>query len=487
MSKTLLNTLIKSLIYTLALSSGNSFAADDKPQPNVIIIFADDMGYGDMSNNGHPTLKTPNLDQMAMEGQKWTNFYVAAPVCSPSRAGLMLGKYPVRAGLASSTPFRQVFREDSLGGMPDSELTIPEALKQQGYSTAMIGKWHIGHLPEYLPNHHGFDSWFGIPYSNDMDQDFEKIQQANGPQWSPKTWNKGVQWTNPKSEYFRVPLMQGVEIVEYAPNQHELTKIYTEKAQTFIKQNSKKPFFLYLAHAMPHVPLFASKEFEGKSTQGLYGDVMEELDWSVGQVLQTLKDQGIADNTLVIFSSDNGPWTWFETLGGSPGLLRGGKSDVFEGGMRVPGIFWWPGHVKPDIRHDIGSTIDLLPTLVDLAGGKVPMDTDGFSLKETLLQGQPAKRDEYFYYRGARVFAVRKGQYKAHFIFKEGYGGSPGDVLEKPLLFDLNADPSEKYDIAETHPEIVAQLTTLRNKHIASVIPVENQLDKCKKGSRLCQ
>ena len=215
--------------------------------------------------------------------------------------------------------------------------------------------------------------------------------------------------------------------------------------------------------------------------------MIEELDWSVGEILQTLKDEGIDENTLVIFSSDNGPWTWFETLGGSAGLLRGGKSDVFEGGMRVPGIFWWPGHIKSGIRHDIGSTIDLLPTLVDLAGGEIPADTDGYSVKSTLLNGEDSARDVYFYYRGAKVFAVREGRYKAHFILKEGYGGNPGEVLASPLLFDLNADPSEKYDIAQSHPEVIARLTKLREDHAASIKPVENQLDKCQKGSRLCK
>ena len=481
------SVLLTALLATFPVLANPQDSRTEAKKPNVIIIFADDMGYGDMSNNGHPTLKTPNLDQMAMEGQKWTNFYVAAPVCSPSRAGLMIGRYPVRAGLASSTPMRSVFREDSTGGMPDSALTIPEALKAQGYNTAMIGKWHLGHLPQYLPIHHGFDSWFGIPYSNDMNQDYEKIQAINGPEWSFKTWNKGKQWTSPKPEYFQVPLMEGEKVLEYGPDQHQLTKTYTQKATEYIRSQKDKPFFLYLAHAMPHVPLFASEEFEGRSTQGLYGDVIEELDWSVGQIMQTLKDQGIAENTLVIFTSDNGPWTWFETLGGSPGLLRGGKSDVFEGGMRVPGIFWWPGHLKTGLRHDMASTIDLLPTLVDLAGGEIPEDTDGYALTETLLEGKPAVRDTYFYYRGADVFAVRQGRYKAHFIYREGYDGPRGDKLESPLLFDLNADPSEKYNIADKHPEVVEKLAKLRKEHLAGIKPVENQLDKCNKESRLCQ
>lgn len=479
-------TLVLSGLNSLAFSISAMAKNANPDKPNVIIIFADDMGYGDMSNNGHPTLRTPNLDAMAAEGQKWTNFYVAAPVCSPSRAGLMLGKYPLRAGLASSAPFRNVFREDSLGGMPASETTIAEALQQQGYDTAMIGKWHLGHQAEFLPHHHGFDDWFGIPYSNDMNQDQALIQQINGKDWSVKTWNKGKHWSEPKSEYFKVPLMHNDKVLEIAPNQHNITRLYTEKTQDYIRSHKQKPFFLYMAHAMPHVPVFASADFAGSSTQGPYGDAMEELDWSVGQVLQTLRDEGMANNTLVIFSSDNGPWTWFETLGGSAALLRGGKGDTFEGGVRVPGIFWWPQHIKPGLIHDIGSTIDLFPTLLDLAGGQTPDNIDGLVLSNTLLKGQKGPRDDYFYYRGAEVFAVRKGRYKAHFIYNEGYGGPGRKVLDKPMLFDLNADPAEKYDISEQHPDVVSQLAKLREQHIASVLPVENQLEKCQQGTRFC-
>tara|TARA_R110002153_G_scaffold190217_2_gene342979 strand:+ start:26484 stop:27956 length:1473 start_codon:yes stop_codon:yes gene_type:complete len=480
--------ICNAILWFASIYSTNIYAAELEKvtPPNIIIIFADDMGYGDMSNNGHPTLKTPNLDKMAAEGQKWTNFYVAAPVCTPSRAGLMLGKYPVRAGLASSAPYRNVFREDSLGGIPDSELTIAEALKAQGYKTAMVGKWHLGHMPEALPTHHGFDSWFGVPYSNDMNQDWGLIKKLNGDDWSLANWSKGKQWTHPKPEYFKVPLMQDEKVLEYGPNQHELTKRYTDKATAFIKENKQQPFFLYLAHAMPHVPLFASEEFTGRSTQGLYGDVMEELDWSVGQVLQTLREQGIAENTLVVFSSDNGPWLLFETMGGSAGPFRGGKNETLEGGLRVPGFFWWPGHIKPELVHDIGSTIDLLPTLVSLAGGKAPENSDAYDLSDTLLQGKTGIRNEYFYYRGDQIYAVRKGQYKAHFLFKEAYGNPEVIEYQQPILYDLNADPGEKYDIAKDHPEVVTALQKMRAEQIASLKPVVNQLTRCKKGSRFC-
>ena len=489
MINTLKLTLIsQSLLWLVLTYSTSNYAAEIKKvtQPNIIIIFADDMGYGDMSNNGHPTLKTPNLDKMAAEGQKWTNFYVAASVCSPSRAGLMLGKYPIRAGMASSAPYRNVFREDSLGGIPDNELTIAEALKTQGYKTAMVGKWHLGHVPKSLPTHHGFDSWFGVPYSNDMDQDWDLIKKLNGEDWSIAQWSQGKQWSHPKSEYFKVPLMRNETILERGPNQHQLTKVYTEKAISYIKKNKQGPFFLYLAPSMPHVPLFASEEFTGRSTQGLYGDVMEELDWSVGQILQTLRQQGIAENTLVVFSSDNGPWLLFKTMGGSAGMLRGGKNEIFEGGMRVPALFWWPEHIQPSLVHDIGSTIDLLPTLVSLAGGEVLKNSDSYDLSGTLLAEKTGIRDEYFYYRGEQIYAVRKGKYKAHFLFKEAYGNPQVIEYQDPILYDLNADPGEKYDVAQEHPEVVIALQKMRVEQAASVKPIVNQLIRCKKGSRFC-
>ncbi|MBL4631652.1 MAG: sulfatase-like hydrolase/transferase, partial [Paraglaciecola sp.] len=259
-----------------------------------------------------------------------------------------------------------------------------------------------------------------------------------------------------------------------------------EKAVTFIKENKQGPFFLYLAHAMPHVPLFASEEFTGRSTQGMYGDVMEELDWSVGKILRTLREQGIAENTLVVFSSDNGPWLLFKTMGGSAGLLRGGKNETFEGGLRVPALFWWPGHIQPSLVHDIGSTIDLLPTLVSLAGGKSHENSDSYDLSATLLAGKTGIRDEYFYYRGEEIYAVRKGKYKAHFLFKEAYGNPQVIEHQHPILYDLHADPGEKYDVAKEHPEVVIALQKMRTEQIASVKPVVNQLNRCKKGSRFC-
>jgi len=271
-------------------------------RPNIIILFADDLGYGDIGPFGHPTIQTPHLNRMAREGMRLTQFYVAASVCTPSRAGLLTGRLPVRSGMASDE--RRVLFPNSKGGLPDEEITIAEALKKEGYATAAIGKWHLGHLPEHLPTEHGFDRYYGVPYSNDMKTD------ANG--------EKGV------------PLVRNKTIVEYPATQRTLTRRYTEEALSFIEANETQPFFLYLPYTFPHVPLHASEAFRDTSARGLYGDVVEEIDWSVGQILGTLRDRGLAKNTLVVFTSDNGPWLTQDLRGGSAGLLRGGKGSTWE-------------------------------------------------------------------------------------------------------------------------------------------------------------
>ncbi len=459
---------------TLAKSHNVKTTGSDKP--NVIIIFADDMGYGDMSNAGHPTIKTPNLDQMAAEGQKWTNFYSAASICTPSRAGLLTGRLPIRSGMASSQKW--VLFEDSPGGLPQEELTIAEALKEQGYQTAMVGKWHLGHLSHHLPTNHGFDSWFGIPYSNDMDRNEELVTQANNGK--EIKWYEGTHWSQTNSEHWNVPLMEGEAIIERAPDQSQLTKKYTKRAMKFIKENKEKPFFLYLAHNMPHVPLFASPQFKGKSTAGIYGDVIEEIDWSVGEILKTLKEQGIAENTLVIFTSDNGPWKLFKTHGGSSGMLTGQKGNTYEGGMREPTVMWWPGKIKPAIVHEIGSTLDLLPTIVNLAGGDVPNNLDGYDLAPIFNKGQGSQRNEIIYYRGTEIYAIRMGAYKAHFFSKHGFFGEK-IVHATPLLFDLNVDPGEHYNISVDHPEIIEQILAFKTTHEKTIVPVVNQLERTNK------
>ncbi|WP_225865533.1 sulfatase family protein [Dyadobacter aurulentus] len=450
------------LFFNIGLSI-NTVAQKASGKPNIVVIFCDDMGYGDLGAFGHPTIMTPNLDRMAVEGQRWTNFYVAAPVCTPSRAGLMTGRLPVRSGMASEK--RRVLFPDSKGGLPQTEITLARQLKNAGYNTAAVGKWHLGHLPEYTPNAHGFDEYFGIPYSNDMDFVGKDRRES---------------FLNPKSEYFNVPLKRNGETLEQPADQTTITKRYTEEAVKFIKTKRDKPFFLYLAHSMPHVPLFRSKEFENKSLRGIYGDVIEEIDWSVGQVLKSLRESGLAENTLVVFTSDNGPWLTFGAQGGSAGLLTGGKGGTYEGGMREPTIFWWPGKIKPSVRPEIATTLDLFPTLSKLAGAKVPADRvyDGYDISPVILGTGKNPRNEVLYYRDTDVFAIRVGAYKAHFITQPEYGSNEKTVHNPPLLFDLNVDPSEKYNIANANPKVVAELQAALEKHKATVKPVENQLEK---------
>ncbi len=446
------------------VQSSNASVKSKSTPPNFVIIFADDMGYGDVGVFGHPTIKTPNLDRMASEGQKWTNFYVAAPVCTPSRAGLLTGRLPIRSGMCSEK--KRVLFPDSKGGLPENEITIAFALKGAGYTTAAIGKWHLGHLQQFAPNAHGFDSYFGIPYSNDMD----RVDEPDYMEVMKK----------PKIDYFNVPLMRNTEIVEQPADQTTITKRYTEEAVNFINQNKEKPFFLYLAHSMPHVPLFRSKEFENKSLRGIYGDVIEELDWSVGQILSTLKQTGLDKNTLVVFTSDNGPWLIFDEHGGSAGLLRGGKGGTYEGGMREPTIFWWPDKVNPDVVSEMGATLDLLPTFCKLANVTLPVDRiyDGYDISPALIGTGKSPRGVVFYYRDTDVYAVRKGAYKAHFFTQSEYGTDERKLQEPPLLYNLNVDPSEKYNIADEHPEVIAEIRKIMEEHQKTVVPVENQLEK---------
>jgi len=395
-----------------------------KDKPNFVVIFTDDQGYQDIGVFGAPLIKTPNLDKMAAEGRKFTDFYVAASVCSPSRAALLTGCYPPRVGVT-----RVLFPRDNTGLNP-REVTIADVLKRRGYATACIGKWHLGHLPEFLPRQQGFDYYYGIPYSNDM-----RIKRGDksGP-----------------------PLMRNEDIVEHPADQAMLTQRYTAESVKFITENKDRPFFLYLPHTMPHVPLFVSEKFKGKSKRGLYGDVIEEIDWSVGEILKTLKKLGLDEKTLVLFTSDNGPWLGKRKNGGSALPLRDGKFSTYEGGMREPCIVRWPGRVPAGTEcGEVCATIDLLPTFAKLAGGKAPSDRviDGRDIWPLMAgkAGAKSPHEAFYYYKGGKLEAARSGKWKL--------------VLKKtPELYDLDADISEEVNVAGGHPDVVKRMTEMMNK-----------------------
>ena len=447
------------------LSSISLADAADRP-PNVVVIYCDDLGYGDLGCFGHPTIRTPELDRMAAEGMKLTQFYSAAPVCTPSRAALMTGRLPARNGMCSNR--RRVLFPNSKGGIPAEEITIAEALKSKGYATACVGKWHLGHLEPFLPTSNGFDSYFGIPYSNDMDRVGSK-----GPRGRAAFWE-------PTSEYWNVPILRDTKVIERPADQTTITRRYTEEAVQFIDANQAKPFFLYLAHSMPHVPLFTSKEFVGKSRRGLYGDVIEEIDWSVGQILEALRSRDLAENTLVVFSSDNGPWLPFNEQGGSAGLLRGGKGSTWEGGMREPTIAWWPGTVRAaSVSQQLASTMDVFATACHLADAEMPTDRvmDSHDLTPVLRGEGASSRESVFYYRGYELFAVRVGPWKAHFRSQAGYGQAKADEHDPPLLFNLEVDPSEKYNVAGKHADVLERIAAEVERHEKQMKPAASQLE----------
>ena len=483
---------------TAAAKPAPNPAPGQEKQPNIIILFADDLGYGDIQSFGHPYNRTPNIDRLAAEGQRWTDFYVAAPVCSPSRGALLTGKLPVRTGLYGDRI--GVYFPNDPGGFPSHEITLAESLKAVGYRTGMFGKWHLGDAKHAWPTRHGFDEWLGLPYSNDMDWTQEMgideiialSAQGKGAEVQAQLAGRSEKYADPKQAYWNVPLYRSKvtqgkdgeasfsdEVVERPAQQISLTRRYTEAAIEFMQAERSTPFFVYLPYTMPHTPLFRSEQFAGKSLGGRYGDVIEEIDWSVGQIRLALEQLDIVDNTLVVFSSDNGPWLTMQTEGGRAGLLRHGKGTTFEGGMRVPTFFSMPGKLAPGVVSEIGSTLDLFRTVAQLSGASAQSATDSRDLSPTLMSARPSPRQEMPYYRGSQLYAYRYGPWKLHLITEGAYRQPPEKSNHaEPLLYHLQRDPSERFDVAAEHPQIVKKIQKLIQQHRLGVEIVESEFDK---------
>ncbi|MFO7999306.1 MAG: sulfatase [Bacteroidales bacterium] len=448
--------LLTSLVLVVLLTACDT-KKKDTSLPNIVIIFTDDQGYSDVGVFGAKGFQTPNIDQMASEGMKFTDFYVASPICSPSRAGLLTGCYPQRVGIPSVLfPERRnkEWNPDdrrTKTGLHEREVTIAEMLKPKGYATGCFGKWHLGHHTKFLPLQQGFDEYFGLPYSNDM-----------RPGKNPR-----------EHSYPKLPLVKGNEVYRYMEDdQSMLTREYTEQAIEFIKKHQEEPFFVYLPHTMPHIPLYVSDRFKGKTEKGIYGDVIEEIDWSVGRINQTLEELGLEENTWVIFTSDNGPWLIFGDHGGSARPLREGKFTTFEGGMREPCVMKWPGTIPAGSEcNELASTLDILPTIAAVTGAELPPHKiDGHNILP-LMSGEEdatSPTDAFYYYKGWDLEAIRSGKWKLHLphnyqaVIKSEDGNRynrKGIRSEIGLsLFDLSKDVGEKHNVADEHPEVVNML-----------------------------
>lgn len=459
---------LKVLVGWVLLGGMISQAASEDRPPNIVLILTDDQGYGDVGCFGATDFRTPHMDQLANEGSRFTSFYVSQPVCTASRASLLTGCYANRVGFAGA------LNPTSLNGIHERELLLPELLKSQGYATALFGKWHLGYPSRFNPLNHGFDEYFGLPFSNDNSNQYHPIIRSFPP----------------------LPLFDGHKIVARDPDQSLFTGQFTERAVAFIDKHHQQPFFLYVPHVMPHVPIFASDRFTGKSGSGRYGDVIEELDWSVGEILKALEKHGIDDETLVIFASDNGPWLSYGEHAGSAGKLRGGKLTTFEGGVRVPCMMRWPKKIPAGrVCDQLVTTMDLLPTIAGLLDAELPSHRIDGKDVWSLINGAAEKspHEAFYYYAGADLHAVRSGDWKLHFPHpylevagKPGKGGKPANfenltpnaITESGLkgiasrhgyriqqtgleLYNLKDDVGESKNVAASHPDIVRRLTEL--------------------------
>lgn len=456
------------LLILCALLSLVSVASGER-LPNIVVILTDDQGYGDLGCYGAKDFRTPNMDRLAAEGVRFTNFYVSQPVCTASRASLLTGCYANRVGFAGA------LNPTSLNGIHEREVLLSELLHEQGYATALFGKWHLGYPSRFNPLRHGFDAYFGLPFSNDNSNQFHPIIRTFPP----------------------LPLFDGDEIVARDPDQSQFTKQFTERAVKFIDANKERPFFLYVPHVMPHVPIFASKSFQGRSGSGRYADVIEELDWSVGEILATIRKHDLENSTMLIFASDNGPWLSYGEHAGSSGELRGGKLTTFEGGVRVPCLMRWPGKIRSGaVCDELATSMDLLPTIAKLVGAELPHHKiDGKDIWP-LIDGTPGARSPhkaFYYYAGSDLHAVRSGDWKLHFPHPylevagtPGTAGKPANfenltpnaITESGLrgiasrhgyqikhtgleLYNLKDDVSESKNVAERHPPVVKRLIVL--------------------------
>jgi arylsulfatase A-like enzyme len=410
------------------------------PQPNFIVIFCDDLGYGDLGCYGSTKNRTPNIDRLSRQGMRFTDFYSSSPVCTPSRASLLTGCYPRRVGMHEDYTGHWVIIPRSRRGLHPDEVTLAEALQTKGYATACIGKWHLGDQPEHLPTRHGFDQYFGIPYSNDM--------QSRGRGDPP------------------LPLVQQEKVIEAPADQATLTPRYTQQAIAFIEANQSRPFFLYLPHTFPHLPLFASPDFHGKSANGRYGDTVEEIDWSTGRIIECLDRLKLADNTLVIFTSDNGS---NGRNGGSNAPLAGAKGSTMEGGMRVPMIARWPGTIPAGTTcSEVATTMDVLPTFCALAGVELPQATiDGFDIRQLLTdaEGAASPYEALFYYRRRQLQAVRWGDWKYHLPLKQTHPNwtspQPTGKGREEKLVNLKSDLKETTDVSQQNPDVMKRMEEL--------------------------